>query len=42
MSRTATLCLEKRVAIVLYEALRQNEFDHMKLQGELHRLRWED
>jgi len=27
---------------VLYEALRQNEFDHMKLQGELHRLRWED
>ena len=30
------------VAIVLYEALRQNHFDHMKLEGQLHRLKWED
>ena len=37
-----SLNLSNSVAIVLYEALRQNEFDHMKLQGELHRLRWED
>ena len=37
-----SLNLGNSVAIVLYEALRQNEFDHMKLQGELHRLRWED
>ena len=34
--------LSNSVAIVLYEALRQNQFDHMKLQGELHRLRWDD
>ena len=23
-------------------ALRQNDFDHMKLEGQLHRLSWED
>jgi tRNA (cytidine/uridine-2'-O-)-methyltransferase len=27
---------------VLYEALRQNGFDHMKLEGQLHRLSWDD
>ena len=37
-----SLNLSNSVAIVLYEALRQNQFDHMKLQGELHRLRWDD
>lgn len=39
---TRSLNLSNSVAIVLYEALRQHAFDHMKLQGELHRLRWEE
>ena len=37
---TRSLNLSNSVAIVLYEALRQNKFDHMKLEGELHRLSW--
>mgnify|MGYP000709457453 CR=1 FL=1 len=37
-----SLNLSNSVAIVLYEALRQNHFDHMKLEGQLHRLKWED
>ena len=37
-----SLNLGNSVAIVLYEALRQNDFDHMKLEGQLHRLSWED
>ena len=24
------------------QALRQNQFDHMKLEGDLHRLHWEN
>ena len=36
-----SLNLSNAVAIVLYEALRQNDFAGMQLQGELHRLRWE-
>ena len=32
---TRSLNLSNSVAIVLYEALRQNQFDHMKLQGRL-------
>ena len=39
---TRSLNLSNSVAIVLYEALRQNHFDHMKLEGQLHRLKWED
>ena len=35
-----SLNLGNSVAIVLYEALRQNHFDHMQLEGDLHRLRW--
>ena len=42
IGETRSLNLSNSVAIVLYEALRQNGFDHMKTQGELHRLRWED
>lgn len=42
IGETRSLNLSNSVAIVLYEALRQNQFDHMKLQGELHRLHWED
>ena len=37
-----SLNLSNAVAIVLYEALRQNGFAGMQLQGELHRLQWED
>lgn len=40
IGETRSLNLSNSVAIVLYEALRQNEFDHMKLEGELHRLHW--
>ena len=36
-----SLNLSNAVAIVLYEALRQNGFAGMQLAGELHRLRWE-
>lgn len=35
-----SLNLSNSVAIVLYEALRQNDFQSMQIQGELHRLRW--
>lgn len=35
-----SLNLSNSVAIVLYEALRQNEFQNMQLAGELHRLHW--
>lgn len=36
-----SLNLGNSVAIVLYEALRQNGFADMALTGELHHLRWE-
>lgn len=35
VGETRSLNLSNSVAIVLYEALRQNRFDHMKLQGKL-------
>ncbi len=35
-----SLNLSNSVAIVLYEALRQNNFSTMQLEGELHRLKW--
>ncbi len=35
-----SLNLSNSVAIVLYEALRQNDFAGMRREGELHRLRW--
>ena len=41
VGETRSLNLSNSVAIVLYEALRQNEFSNMKLEGELHRLTWE-
>lgn len=40
MGDTRSLNLSNSVAIVLYEALRQNGFEHMRLEGELHRLHW--
>lgn len=35
-----SLNLSNSVAIVLYEALRQNDFEKMNLAGELHHLHW--
>ena len=35
-----SLNLANSVAIVLYEALRQNRFEGMQSYGELHRLKW--
>ena len=37
-----SLNLSNSVAIVLYEALRQNKFNSMQLEGELHRLSWKE
>ena len=42
IGETRSLNLSNSAAVVLYEALRQNEFDHMKLEGELHRLSWDE
>ena len=35
-----SLNLSNSVSIVLYEALRQNQFSDLQFQGELHRLHW--
>ena len=40
IGETRSLNLSNSVAIMLYEALRQ-KFDHMKLEGDLHRLSWD-
>lgn len=37
---TRSLNLSNSVAVILYEALRQNEFRGMCTKGELHRLSW--
>ena len=37
-----SLNLANSVAIVLYEALRQNDFEHMRLLGQLHHHSWDD
>ena len=37
-----SLNLSNSVAIVLYEALRQNEFKSMEKTGKLHRLNWKE
>lgn len=42
LGETRSLNLSNSVAVILYEALRQNQFEHMKLQGELHRLQWKE
>uniref|UniRef100_UPI004057619B tRNA (cytidine(34)-2'-O)-methyltransferase n=1 Tax=Agathobacter sp. TaxID=2021311 RepID=UPI004057619B len=41
VGETRSLNLSNSAAIVLYEALRQNNFSNMKLKGQLHRLQWE-
>ena len=35
-----SLNLSNSVAVLLYEALRQNDFAQMQTEGELHRLHW--
>ncbi len=39
---TRSLNLSNSVAIVLYEALRQNGFEQMNTEGNLHRLNWKN
>ena len=40
LDKIRSLNLSNSVAIVLYEALRQNGFEEMQREGELHRLHW--
>lgn len=40
LDKIRSLNLSNSVAVVLYEALRQNQFSNMQLEGELHRLNW--
>lgn len=40
LSEIRSLNLSNSVNIVLYEALRQNDFKGLETEGELHRLRW--
>ncbi len=40
LDKIRSLNLANSVAVVLYESLRQNNFESMKLTGELHRLNW--
>lgn len=42
IGETRSLNLANSVSILLYEALRQNGFEGMKLEGQLHAHRWED
>ena len=42
LSSIRSLNLSNSVAIVLYEALRQNDFQSMQRAGELHRLHWKE
>ncbi len=42
LEQTRSLNLSNAVAIVLYEALRQNQFPNMRMEGQLHRLCWEE
>lgn len=40
LGETRSLNLGNSVAIILYEALRQNNFKYMNCEGNLHRLHW--
>ena len=40
LGQIRSLNLSNSAAIILYEALRQNHFSSMQLEGELHRLHW--
>ena len=41
LGETRSLNLSNSVAVMVYEALRQNGFKGLKCEGELHRHRWE-
>ena len=40
LEEARSLNLSNSVAIILYEALRQQDFSSLKKAGELHRLHW--
>lgn len=42
IDETRSLNLSNSVAIAVYEALRQNDFENLKIEGELHELKWKD
>ena len=42
LDKIRSLNLSNSVSIILYEALRQNGFNGMQNEGELHRLHWEN
>lgn len=42
LDKVRSLNLSNSVSIVLYEALRQNNFSNMKCEGELHHLHWKE
>lgn len=42
LSAIRSLNLSNAAAIVLYEALRQNGFENMQKEGDLHRLHWNE
>ena len=42
IGETRSLNLSNSVAIVLYEALRQNGFEKMTMEGHLHHLHWKE
>ena len=42
LDKIRSLNLSNSVSIVLYEALRQNNFSGMQTEGELHHLQWKE
>lgn len=42
LDKVRSLNLSNSVSIVLYEALRQNQFANMQCEGELHHLHWKE
>lgn len=42
LDNVRSLNLSNSVSIVLYEALRQNNFANMQLEGQLHHLNWKN
>jgi tRNA (cytidine/uridine-2'-O-)-methyltransferase len=42
IDETRSLNLSNSVAIAVYEGLRQHDYAHFKIKGELHNLKWED
>jgi tRNA (cytidine/uridine-2'-O-)-methyltransferase len=41
IDETRSLNLSNSVAIAVYEGLRQHDYEHMKVKGELHNLKWD-